>query len=114
MKKTLREIKSSLPGIEVSEKVELLSDELDRILAIKRLFDSEGGAELIKLLRENCFVTLRKLIVTAKSEPDLGKLLSLIAVYSANVDLLASMQDISSEDEIRKQLDEAVKEIYKL
>lgn len=114
MKKTLREIKSSLPGIEVSEKVEILSDELDRILAIKKLFESEGGAELIKLLRENCFVTLRKLVATAKSEPDLNTLLGLIFNYSANVDLLSTMQDISMEEEIRVQLDEAVKDIYKL
>lgn len=114
MKKTLREITKSLPEMEISEKVEILSNELDRILAIKNLFKSEGGVELVNVLRNNCFIALRKLIATAKSEPDLQTLLAQVFNYSANIDLLSAMQDISMEEEIRSQLDEAVKDIYKL
>lgn len=112
-KKTYREIKSSLSGLE-SEKVEILADELDRILAIKALKDSDGGKELVKVLRDNCFIILRKLTASIKENPSLEQLVSLVAQYSANVDLLSSLQDISSEKEIREQLDEAVKEVYRL
>lgn len=113
MKKTYREIKKSLPGIE-SEKIEALSDELDRVLALKTLTESEGGKELIKIIRANCFVQLRKLVVQAKTNPTLEQLLSTIAMYSANMDLLSELQDITLEEELRTQLDEAVKEIYKI
>jgi hypothetical protein len=111
MGRTAKEIKDSLPGIN-SEHVEVLSDELDRILALKTLFRSEGGKVLIDGLRSTCAVTLRKLIIKAKDNPDLPSLLGLISVYSANAELLAQVQDISMEKEIRMQLDEAVKEAY--
>ncbi len=110
-KKTISEIKKALPGIE-STKVEDISNELDRILAIKTLFQSDGGKELINVLRNNCSIVLRKLILKAKENPDLPTLLGLIASYSANIDLLATVQDISLEEELRQQLDEAVKEAY--
>lgn len=111
-KRTYKEIKKALPEIE-SEKVEVLSDELDRILAIKNLFQSEGGKELISLLRNNCSTALRKLVIAAKNNPNLPDLLGLISSYSANMDLLSSVQDISIEEELRLQLDEAVKEAYR-
>lgn len=110
---TRREIKDSLPNLE-SEKVDVLSNELDRILSLKSLFDSDGGKELISVLRNNCFVTLRKIVAKSKDNPDLPSLLGLIGMYSANIDLLSSMQDISMEEEIRRQLDEAVKEAYRM
>lgn len=111
MGKTLKEIKTALPELK-SEKVDVLSDELDKILAIKKLFQSEGGKILIDSLRSNCAITLRKLMVAGKATPDLQILLALIADYSANMSLLASVQDISLEAEIRNQLDEAVREAY--
>lgn len=111
MKKTIREIKKALPNLN-SEKTEVLADELDRVLAIKKLFQSEGGQELITLLRNNCSTCLRKLIATSKDKPDLPTLMGIIAGYSANLDLLASLQDIKLEDELREQLDESIKELY--
>ena len=112
-KRTFKEIKSSIPAIEKAdgvEKVEVLSDELDRILAIKRVFESEGGKELITVLRNNCYNSIKKALSIAKDNPDLTKLLSALFEYSANLDLLATVQDIGIEDELRAQLDEAVKE----
>ena len=109
MKKTLREIKSGLPELN-SEKVEIISDELDRVLSLKLLFTSEGGLELIKVLRNNCAVALNKLVAKSKDNPDLPSLLGLISSYSANVDLLGQLRDVSSEEELRDQLDEAVRE----
>lgn len=111
MTKTFKEIKEALPDLK-STKVEDISNELDRILAIKTLFQSDGGKELINVLRTNCSVTLRKLILKSKENPDLPTLLGLIAAYSANIDLLSTVQDISIEEELRLQLDEAVKEAY--
>ena len=111
-KRTYEEIKDALPTID-SEKVEILSDELDRILRIKELFQSAGGKELIGILRSNCSVSLRKLILAAKDSPDLQTLLGLISTYSANMDLLSTVQDISFEEEMRLQLDEAVKDAYR-
>ncbi len=106
---TYKEIKEALPDLE-AQKVRDISEELDRILAIKTLFTSEGGQVLINVLRNNCSNTLRKLIVVAKDKPDLQTLLGLIAMYSANIDLLSTVQDISIEVELREQLDSAVKE----
>lgn len=112
-KKTIKEIKEAIPDIN-SEKVDVLADELDRILSIKRIFQSADGKELIKLLRGNCQVALNKLIIQAKEDPKLDILVSLIHSYSANVDLLSLIQDIKTEEEIRLQLDEAVKEVINL
>lgn len=108
-KKTYKEIKKAIPKID-SEKVEIISDELDRILAIKKLFQSEGGKELITVLRNNCSIALRKLMVKAKDNPSLPELLGYISTYTANMDLLSTVQDISLEEELRVQLDEAVVE----
>lgn len=110
--KTIKEIKEALPNLK-SQKVEDISDELDRILAIKTLFQSEGGKVLINDLRNNCSIILRKLILKSKENPDLPTLLGLISAYSAYMDLLSSVQDISLEKEIRDQLDEAVKEAFR-
>lgn len=109
--KTHDEIQKSLPNLK-SEKVKDIADELDRVLAIKTLFQSEGGKQLITVLRNNCSVTLRKLVIEAKNNPSLPILLGLISAYSANIDLLSTVQDISMEEELRNQLDEAVKEAF--
>jgi hypothetical protein len=61
-KKTIKEIKSALPGLD-SSKVEAYADELDRILAIKRIFQSEDGRVLVNELRDNCSITIKKLLV---------------------------------------------------
>lgn len=106
MKKTYREIKKALPNLE-SNKVEEIADELDKILEIKALFQSDGGKQLITLLRNNCSVALRKSIVAAKNA-DKELLMASILDYSSNMDLLSTVQDISIEEELRKQLDEAV------
>ncbi len=107
-KKTYKEIQEALPNL-ANEKVETMSDELDRILAIKTLFQSEGGKELITVLRNNCAISLRKAIINAK-KGEAHELIAAVLDYSANVDLLATCQDISMEEEVRTQLDEAVKE----
>ncbi len=108
-KRTIKEIKEAIPDLN-SEKVEVISDTLDSILALKKLWKSEGGQELINVLRNNCFVALRKLITAAKNNPTLESLLSPTFEYSSNMDLLSTIQDISTEKELREQLDEAVKE----
>lgn len=110
MGKTYKDIKKALPDIE-GEKVKVLSDELDRILAIKTLFQSEGGKELITVLRNACAVTLRKAILAAKCG---DSTVSFLLDYSAHMDLLSTVQDISIEEELRLQLDEAVKEAYQV
>lgn len=106
MEKTYKDIKKALPDLE-SEKVKDLSDELDRILAIKTLFQSEGGKVLITVLRNNCGVAMRKAVLAAKKGENT---VPFLLDYSANVDLLSTVQDISFEEELREQLDEAVKE----
>lgn len=103
------EIKKALPSVE-SEKIDVISAELDRILQIKTLFESDGGKQLISVLRGNCSTLLRKIILKAQDAPDLPSLLGLISAYSANIDLLSTVQDISMEAELRAQLDDAVVE----
>lgn len=111
-KKTIKEIKEALPNIE-SSKVEDYANALDKILAIKRIFQSEDGRELISELRDTCLTTLRKLLVEYKKNPDLPSLVSMIATLDSNYALLSKIQDISLEKELREQLDEAVKEAYR-
>lgn len=106
-KNTFKEIKKALPNLK-SEKVKDISDELDRILAIKRIFQSEDGKELIRELRDTCSTILRKLIIAYKNTPDLPTLMGLIASLDSNYMLLTKVQDISMEQELREQLDEAV------
>ena len=108
MKKTIKEIKQALPGID-SEKVTVLSDELDKILALKRLFESDGGKVMLEYIKKNCSIALRKSIIAAKNG-DKELLMANVLDYSANIDLLSTLQDISLEEEIRGQLDEAVRE----
>lgn len=110
-KKTIKEIKSALPGLD-SSKVEAYADELDRILAIKRIFQSEDGKVLVNELRDSCSITIKKLLVLYKKSPELPELLGLLAILDSNYQLLSKIQDISLEKEIREQLDEAVKEAY--
>lgn len=108
-KKTLREIETALPGIS-SEKVEIISDELDRVLSLKDLFQSDGGRELINLLRNNCVKALNQMIVRAKEGGKDADLVGLVSYYSANIDLLSQLREVSMEQELRDQLDEAVKD----
>lgn len=106
MKKTIKEIKEALPNLK-SEKVEILSDELDKVLAIKTLFKSDGGKLLITRLRNNCALSMRKAVEAAKSG---NNTVPYILDYAANLDLLQSLGDLSLEEELREQLDEAVRE----
>ncbi len=108
-KSTYEEIQEAIPDLK-NEKISTYSDELDRILSLKKLFSSKDGKELIKVLRDNCSSTLNRLVVVAKENPTLPLLLTHIFRYSENINLLAQLQDIKAEDEIRDQLDEAVKE----
>lgn len=109
-KKTLNEIKSALPDLK-SEKVEDYANELDRILAIKRVFQSEDGKEVLNVLKDNCSIALRKAVISAR-KGDKDTLLALILDYAANIDLISQVKDISMEKQLREDLDEAVKEAY--
>lgn len=106
MGKTSKEIKDALPEVD-SPAVDAYAEELDRILALKSLFDSEGGRELLSVLKGSCAIALRKAVVAVKDGNDPNPF---ILDYSANLDLLTRLQDISMEEEIRNQLDEYVKE----
>lgn len=101
---TLREINKALPSLK-SEKVADIATELDNILAIKKLFQSEGGKVLIEDLRTRCSLALRKALLCAK---DGGNPNSFILDWGANMDVLTRVQDISLEEELRQQLDDAV------
>lgn len=109
MNKTIRDIKKVVPNLN-SEKVEVLADELDRIQDLKKLFSSDGGKVLIGRLTGNCATALRKLCAAVEDRPTLDVLMGIVSTYKANLDLLAEMQDISAEEEIQRQLDEAVAE----
>lgn len=107
-KRTIKEIKQALPDLK-SEKVEVISDALDSVLAMKRLWKSEDGKELLGVLRNNCSVALRKATAAAE-QGDKDLLLAVVLKYAANMELLATIQDIHTEQELRIQLDDAVKE----
>lgn len=104
MKQTAKQIKE-FTGLE-GEKVEILADELDRIQELKVLWKSDAGKALLARLVTNCEAALTGLY----GESDLTRISTLVASYKANIDLLGELQDISAEDEISRQLDEAVKE----
>ena len=104
MNKTAKEIKA-VTGI-ATEKVEVLADELDRIQELKAMFRSDAGKALLTRLVANCEAALVGLY--AESDPIIQS--KHLAAYRANIDLLAELQDISAEEEISRQLDEAVKE----
>lgn len=110
MPKTIKEIKRALPDLN-SEKVEAISDELDRILALKTVFSSEGGQLILTTIKNNCSKALRQSILAAK-KGDKDLLMASVLDYSANLDLLSTVQDISLEEEIRTQLDDAVREAF--
>lgn len=101
---TLSDIEKALPGIK-SDKVVIIAEELEKVLAIKKLFQSEGGAQLITVLRNNCSMALRKASIAAKKGESANPF---ILDWQANMDLLGTVQDISMEEELREQLDEAV------
>jgi hypothetical protein len=111
-KKTYNEIKSAIPDLE-SEKVEVYADELDRILSIKRLFTSEDGKVLLGELRDECASLINQLTVSYKKNPNINELISIIANLDSKLSILMKVQDISMEEELRVQLDEAVKEAFK-
>ena len=110
---TLRDIKKAAPDIK-SEKVDVLADELDRIQALKNLFRSDGGVQLLNVLRRNCAASLLKLYGAMDDKPTLEALMGIVACYRANLDLLAELQDVTTEEEIQTQLEEAVKEALAL
>lgn len=101
---TLREINKALPSLK-SDKVADIADELDKILAIKQLFQSEGGQVLIEDLRSKCSIALRKALLCAREG---GNPNSHVLDWGANMDVLTRVQDISLEEELREQLDNAV------
>lgn len=108
--KTYNDIKKALPDID-SEKVETISNTLDEILNIKKIFEMDEGKVFMQVLKDNCSIALRKAIIEARNtEPD--KVLIHILNYAANAELLSKFRDVSLEKEIRSQLDEAVKEEY--
>ncbi len=106
-KQTLKEIKSALPNLK-SQKVEDIANEVDRVLALKRIFTSEDGKELIAELRDSSITAIKKLINAYKNSPDLSLLMGLCAVLDSNFSMLMKMKDISLENELRDMLDEAV------
>lgn len=106
--KTITEINKALPNLK-SEKVSDYANELDRVLALKRIFESEDGKELINELRETIVSTISKLTKVYKTA-DLSTMMGLCAVLDGNFNMLMKMKDISLEDEIRKDLDLAVLE----
>ena len=106
---TKREIKASIPELS-SEKVDIISDELDRVLSIKSLFQSDGGKELINILRNNCVKALNQMIIKSKEGANDTDIVGLVSYYSANIDLLSQLREVSMEQELRDQLDEAVKD----
>lgn len=109
IKGTIKEIKKALPTLE-SEKVEVLADELDKVLALKQLWTSDGGKQLITVLRNNCASALQRLITISRTKPELESMLGAALDYASSMDLLTTVQDINLETELRLQLDEAVKE----
>lgn len=106
-RKTLNQIKIALPNLK-SEKVSDIADELDRVLVIKRIFESEDGKELIKELRESALDTIKKLIIAYKNTPDLSTLMGLCAILDSNFSMIMKMRDVSMEKELRDMLDSAV------
>jgi hypothetical protein len=108
-KKTINEIKSAIPTID-STKVEDLAEALDKVLIIKRLFDSEDGKVLITELRETSVTAIKKLLIAYKTNPNLETLMGLCASLDSSISFLAKIQDISMEKELRDSLDEAVRE----
>ena len=94
-KQTYSEIKKALPNIN-SERVEVIADQLDEILSIKSLFQSDGGKILENKLKENCSLALRKAIIVSK-KGDAQDTVYFILDYSANIDLLSKLKDISIE-----------------
>ncbi len=114
MTKTKNLIKSALESQKIStpltDDVEILADELDRIKSIKNVWDSDGGKELINILRDTCAGYMNKLR-TLTVEPDLSQILWCLAQYFATIDLLATIRQVRSLDEVQEQLDEAVKRL---
>jgi flagellin-specific chaperone FliS len=104
MGKTAKEIKEAV-GVS-TEKVEVLADTLDQIHELKVMLKSDAGKSLVNILVANCDAALRGIY----SETDLTKIVPFLAAYRANIDLLAELQGITAEEEIARQLDEAVKE----
>lgn len=104
MGKTAKEIKEAV-GVS-TEKVEVLADTLDQIQELKVMLKSDAGKSLVNILVANCDAALRGIY----SEIDPVKAVPFLAAYRANIDLLAELQGITAEEEIARQLDEAVKE----
>jgi len=95
----------------VKNKVIEIEEDLNKILELKALFKSRGGEQLITVLRNNCAQAMNELVVEVNGTPSMEKLLSLVHKYSASLSLLATMQDVGLETEIRNQLDQAISEM---
>ena len=108
MNNTKNDIKNQT-GIS-TEKVDVLADELDRIQALKTMLRSDAGKVFIARLSSNCATALTSLYRVIEDKPTLEQIMGIVASYKANIDLLSELQDISFEEEIQRQLDEAVKE----
>lgn len=92
------------------QKIKDVSDALENILTLKRIWTSKDGKTLQIVLKNNCVQSLKKLVTSAREKPDLNTLLAIIFDYSANLDLLMTLGDLSLEEELRNQLDEAITE----
>ena len=92
-------------------KVLEIEQDLNNILELKALFLSKGGEQLILILRNNCADALMALVKEAESTPNYDRMVSMLHKYSANLSMLTAMQDITLEEEIRSQLDQAIQEM---
>lgn len=96
------------------EGIEQLANTLDSIRDLKSVWKSKGGEALLGVLKGNCASSLAKIVACAKGKPTLDDLLACVHEYNANLSLLATLQDVSIENEIQNQLDESIKEIGRL
>ena len=110
MNQTANQIKSQT-GLQ-NETIEILADELDRIQGLKVLFKSDAGKVMIARLVSNCNRALNQM--SSLEHPTLEQLLAHLADYKANIGLLAEFNDITTEAEINRQLEEAVREAGQL
>lgn len=67
-------MKSQKISTPLTDDVEILADELDRLKSIRNVWESDGGKELIGILRNTCAGHINKLR-TLTVEPDLSQIL---------------------------------------
>lgn len=103
-------LKSQKISTPLTDDVEILADELDRLQSIKNVWESEDGKILLDVLRTSCAGYINHLR-TLTVEPDLLKILGCLAQYFSTIDLIASLRQVKSINEIQYQIDEAVKKL---